>query len=95
MLDEFSKSFGDADILVLADIYPAREIDPGDISSRDLAVKTSQFHTDVRYLGGFDKITEHLTKHIRKGDLVITMGAGNIFEVGERILSNNIIWPKK
>lgn len=95
LLDEFSKSFGDADILVLADIYPAREIDPGDISSRDLAVKTSQFHTDVRYLGGFDKITEHLTKHIRKGDLVITMGAGNIFEVGERILSNNIIWPKK
>lgn len=91
LLDEFAKSFGDADILVLADIYPAREIDPGDISSRDLANKSSQFHPDVRYLGDFDKITEHLTKHIRKGDLVITMGAGNIFKVGERIISNIII----
>lgn len=91
LLDEFAKSFNDADILVLADIYPAREIDPGDISSKDLAVKAGRFHTDVRYLGDFDTIVNHLTRHVQKGDLVITMGAGNIFKVGESLLNNVII----
>lgn len=91
LLDEFAKSFNDADILVLADIYPAREVDPGDISSRDLADKTQRFHPDVRYLGSFDSIVNHLERHVRRGDLIITMGAGNIFEVGERLLANLII----
>ncbi len=91
LLDEFAKAFNDADILVLADIYPAREVDPGDISSRDLANKAQHFHTDVRYLGDFDSIVSHLTRHARQGDLIITMGAGNIFEVGERILTHVVI----
>lgn len=91
LLDEFAKSFSDADILVLADIYPAREVDPGDISSRDLADKAQRFHTDVRYLGDFDSIVDHLARHVRRGDLVITMGAGNIFEVGERLLASLVI----
>lgn len=88
LLDEFAKSFSDADILVLADIYPAREVDPGNISSQDLAAKTKNFHTDVRYLGDFGSIADHLASHVRGGDLVITMGAGNIFEVGERLLTS-------
>ncbi len=91
LLDEFSKSFNDSDILVLADIYPAREADPGDISSQNLADKAEHFHTDVRYLGDFDSIVNHLARHARQGDLIITMGAGNIYEVGERLLSNIII----
>lgn len=91
LLDEFAKSFNDADILVLADIYPAREVDPGDISSQDLANKAQHFHPDVRYLGNFDSIVSHLARHVQKGDLIITMGAGNIFEVGERLLTNIVI----
>lgn len=87
LLDEFTKAFVNADTLVLADIYAAREVDPGDISSQDLATKTQPFHPDVRYLGDFDAIVEHLSRHVRRGDLVITMGAGNIFEVGERLLT--------
>ncbi len=91
LLDEFVKSFNDTDILVLADIYPAREVDPGDISSHDLAIKARNYHTDVRYLGDFNTIVDHLAKHVRKGDLIITMGAGNIFEVGERLLKSIFI----
>jgi UDP-N-acetylmuramate--alanine ligase len=91
LMDEFAKSFNDADILVLADIYPAREIDPGDISSRDLAAKAGRSHPDVRYLGDFDTIVEHLTRHVRKDDLVITMGAGNIYQIGERLLNRILI----
>lgn len=86
LLHEFAQAFNDADVLVLADIYPAREIDPKDISSADLARETSRYHQDVRYLGDFDQIYDHLHKNLKPGDLLITMGAGNIWKVGERLL---------
>ncbi|HBF37539.1 MAG TPA: UDP-N-acetylmuramate--L-alanine ligase [Firmicutes bacterium] len=90
LLQEFASSFGDADICVLADIYPAREIDPGDISSKDLAAVAKKHHQDVRYLGGFDKIYEHLCQNVQPGDLVITMGAGDVWKIGERLIKEGI-----
>ncbi len=90
LLSEFASSFGDADICVLADIYPAREIDPGDISSKDLAAAAQKHHRDVRYLGSFEKIFDHLCQNVEPGDLVITMGAGDIWKVGERLVKEEI-----
>ena len=86
LFDEFSQAFGNADILVLADIYAAREADPGDISSQLLAVETRKYHRDVRYIGCLEAIKDHLLTETRPGDLVITMGAGDIFKVGEAYL---------
>jgi UDP-N-acetylmuramate--alanine ligase len=86
LLSEFARSFQDADICIFADIYPAREVDPGDISSNDLAKATQKYHRDVRYLGSFEKIFEHLCKNVRPGDLVITMGAGDVWKIGERLI---------
>ncbi len=86
LLPEFASSFGDADICVLADIYPAREIDPGDISSKDLAAAAQKHHHDVRYFGSFERIFEHLCQNVKPGDLVITMGAGDIWKIGERLI---------
>lgn len=86
LMEEFAKAFKDCDILILDDIYAAREKDPGDVSSGILAEKVRQNHTDVRYIGGKAAITEHLLKHARSGDLIITMGAGDIVKVGETFL---------
>ncbi len=90
LLSEFASSFGDADICVFADIYPAREIDPGDISSKDLATAVQKHHRDVRYLGSFEKIFDHLCQNVEPGDLVITMGAGDVWKVGERLVKEEI-----
>lgn len=86
LLSEFAQAFTDSDILVLADIYPAREKDPGDISSRLLAAEAGKYHGDVRYLGDMASIKEHLLQETLPGDLVITMGAGDIWKVGEEYL---------
>ena len=86
LLTEFAQAFTDADILVLADIYPAREKDPGDISSRILAAEAGKYHGDVRYLGDMTSIKEHLLQEALPGDLIITMGAGDIWKVGEAYL---------
>jgi len=86
LFDDFAQAFRNADILVLADIYAARETDPGDISSRLLAEETKKYHSDVRYIGGLEQIKEHLLTATRPGDLVITMGAGDVYKVGEDFL---------
>jgi UDP-N-acetylmuramate--alanine ligase len=86
LLSEFSQAFNDADVLILADIYAAREKNPGDISSQTLANETKKYHQDVRYVGDLDRIKDYLLKETRPGDLVMTMGAGDIFKVGEEFL---------
>lgn len=86
LLAEFAHAFNAADILVLADIYPAREKDPGDISSRILAAEAGKYHNDVRYLGDMTSIKEHLLQEALPGDLIITMGAGDIWKAGEEFL---------
>lgn len=85
-LKEFAKSLSLADKIVLADIFPAREKDPGDISSKDLARELELLGKEVYYLSSFDEIEIFLLQHCINGDLLITMGAGDIVKVGEALL---------
>jgi UDP-N-acetylmuramate--alanine ligase len=89
LLSEFAQAFENADICVLADIYPAREVDLGEISSNDLAKAAQNHHRDIRYLGSFDNIFEHLRENILPGDLVITMGAGDVWKIGEKLVKQS------
>lgn len=86
LLNDFAKSFDDADVVVLADIYGAREKDAEKISSADLANKLSQRHKNVVYLNSFHKIAKFLTKEAKSGNIVLTMGAGDIYKVADLIL---------
>lgn len=85
-LKDFAKALSSADHIVLAPIYAAREVDPGDISSEHLKNELEKLGKDVHYFETFDEIENYLTTHCTNGDLLITMGAGNIVSVGESIL---------
>lgn len=85
-LKDFAKSLAMADKIILADIYAAREQDPGDISSRDLAEEINKLGKDVYYISDFQEIEKFILKNLVDGDLLITMGAGNIVEIGENLL---------
>jgi UDP-N-acetylmuramate--alanine ligase len=85
-LTEFAKALSLADKVVLADIYASREKDPGDISSRDLARELTKLGTEVHYFKSFDEIENFLLENCINGDLLITMGAGDIVSVGENLL---------
>ncbi|HEY8463526.1 MAG TPA: UDP-N-acetylmuramate--L-alanine ligase [Bacillota bacterium] len=87
LLPEFAQAFNDADICILTDIFPAREVDPGDISTVDLYNEARKYHQNVRYLGNFDQIYAYLKNHLQAGDLLITMGAGDVWKVGERLVN--------
>ena len=86
-LDEFAKALSMADCIVLADIYAARETDTLGISSRDIAEKIERLGKKVWYFHTFEEIEEFLKKSCIHGDLLITMGAGDIVNVGEALLA--------
>ena len=75
-----------ADEVVLADIYAARETDTLGVSSRDLAEKIEKLGTKATYLPSFDEIETFILENCVHGDLLITMGAGDIVKVGEKLL---------
>lgn len=85
-LDEFAQALSGADEVILADIFAARETDTLGVSSRDIADRLEKMGTSVRYIPSFDEIETYILEHCIHGDLLITMGAGDIVKVGEKLL---------
>ena len=83
---EFAEALSHTDHLILADIYAARETDTLGISSADLAKEAAGLGTDAHYFPSFEEIESYLRENCRPGDLLITMGAGDIVTVGEDLL---------
>ena len=77
--------------MVLADIYAARETDTLGISSADIAARIEKLGTEVHYFPTFEEIETFLLKNCSTGDLLITMGAGDIVKVGERLPGQIVI----
>ena len=83
---EFAEALSHADHIVLADIYSARETDDLGISSADLAEAIQKLGKNAIYLPSFEAIEDYLKKHCASGDLLITMGAGDVVNIGEDLL---------
>lgn len=88
LLDEFSEAFEDADKIIIADIYAAREKDSGDIHSKDLVAKLKARGKDALYFSNFSSIKDYILNNAKQNDVVITMGAGDIYKVGEQLISD-------
>ncbi|MDR1573343.1 MAG: UDP-N-acetylmuramate--L-alanine ligase [Clostridiales Family XIII bacterium] len=88
LFNEFVDAFGSADRIVMAEIYAAREKNIHKISSRSIvdAIKAGQPQKEARYFADFDEMAAFVRENAKPGDLVITMGAGDIYKVGEMIL---------
>ena len=89
LLDEFSTAFNDADTVIVSDIYAARETDTGEIHSTALVERINLHSGNAVYKHGFDAIVEYLAGNVLQGDLIITMGAGDIYKVGEMFLKES------
>lgn len=85
-LDDFADVLSMADVVVLADIYAAREKNTIGISSKDILTKLEKKGTECYYFPSFSEIENFLLENCVNGDLLITMGAGDIVNVGESLL---------
>ncbi|NLJ77901.1 MAG: UDP-N-acetylmuramate--L-alanine ligase [Tissierellia bacterium] len=88
LLEDFGNAFAGAHRVIIPDIYAAREKDNGIIHSTDLVDVLVRNGVDALYIPSFERIEDYLLKHTQEGDIVITMGAGNVHTIGEMMLKN-------
>jgi len=87
LLDDFARSFYGADVLLVADIYAASEDPIEGVNSRVLAEQTERFgHRHVEYVGPLSNAASRLKEIVQPYDLVLTLGAGNVYQAGEELL---------
>src|SRR5262249_59359111 len=88
LLNDFARSFGAADHLIVPDIYFVRDsaAERDAICSSDLVERVRANGGDSIYLPDFESIVSHVRSHARSGDLIITMGAGDIWKVADELV---------
>jgi len=87
LFGEFVTCFYDADVLVLTDIYAASEQPIPGVSAERLAEEVRKHgQRDVTYVADRNELPEHLAGIAKEGDIIITLGAGNIWQTGEELL---------
>jgi UDP-N-acetylmuramate--alanine ligase len=87
LFNEFVTCFYDADVLVLTDIYAASEQPIPGVTAERLAEETRRHgQRDVSYIADRNDLPEHLAGIVKEGDIVITLGAGNIWQAGEELV---------
>ena len=87
LLNEFAGAFKSASEVILCDIYAAREVDHGEVSSEDLMRAMMQEQVRVKHFNSFDKITDYILQNALPNDLIITMGAGDVYKISKNLYS--------
>lgn len=87
LLRDFARSFTEADKVIILDIYGSAREKAGIVHSRDLVRETKKYHREVVYIPTIEEVSDYLAPKLTQGDLVVTMGAGDVWKVGERLLA--------
>lgn len=91
LLDDFAKSFNDADLVILSDIYAAREVRDDTISSKILADEINKNNQKEKafYAGNLENTEKYLKEKENNFDVIITMGAGDISILSDKLISKS------
>ncbi len=89
LMREFAEAFAEADRVIIADIYAAREKDTYGVNSAQLAEQMQTVHRDARHIGSLGQAAEYLRQELQPGDLLITMGAGDVNRVANMLLKQS------
>lgn len=86
LLNEFANAFYNADNVIITDIYAAREKDTGEINSEDLVNEIRKTSNNAIYIKDFSDIESYLKDNLKPGDILLTIGAGNVYKIGEELI---------
>ncbi len=78
--------FNDADETLVVDIYPGREKDDGSVHARDMVMGITEGGGNAKYIPTFEQVRAYLDGHAQSGDLVITLGSGDVFKQTKKLL---------
>jgi len=93
LLEDFAKSFGNADKVYITDIYASEREKEATVTSQDLVHSISKYHHSVRYIFDWDKIVDDIAKKIKKEEtsakpraaVIISIGAGDIYKIQDKL----------
>ncbi|MCP4590648.1 MAG: UDP-N-acetylmuramate--L-alanine ligase [bacterium] len=88
LMHEFASSFAAADVIIVADIYCVRDTaeDRASVRAADLASLIHRNGGDARYVGDSDEVARHVGENLTEGDLVVTMGAGDVWKIADALV---------
>jgi UDP-N-acetylmuramate--alanine ligase len=87
LMDEFARSFNQADAVYVLDIYGASEKPIEGVTADSLAARMREFgHRNAQYIGGMDDVVAAVLSEAKQGDVVMTLGAGNVWQTGDQVL---------
>jgi UDP-N-acetylmuramate--alanine ligase len=87
LMEDFARSFNNADMLFVCDIYAASEDPIEGVTAEVLTEKIRQFgHKNVQYLGDVETAAEKVREHLKEGDLLITLGAGSVSKLSDQMV---------
>ena len=87
LLDDFAKVLTEFDNIIVLDIYAARETNIYNISSKDLVNKIISLGKKAEYLPNFEECINYLNKNVHDNDIILTLGAGTVTEIGDLLLN--------
>ncbi len=88
LLDDFARAFYDADVVLVTDIYAASEEPIPGVTAERLVERLREFgHRNAHYVGDLEEAVRAARAVLRRGDLLLTLGAGNVVQAGERLLA--------
>jgi UDP-N-acetylmuramate--alanine ligase len=87
LMEDFARSFNNADVLFVCDIYAASEDPMEGVTAEILTEKIRQFgHKNVHYIGDIETAAEKVREHLKEGDLLITLGAGSVSKLSDQMI---------
>ena len=86
LLNDFAEALKEFNHIIVLDIYAAREVNNHEISSKDLVNKIKSLGKEALYIPDFDECVNYVKKNVEKNDIVITVGAGTVTEIGSMLV---------
>lgn len=87
LLADFAKSFLPVNKVLITDIFVSAREKNLNVTGQDLAAAVKKYHADVVYTGNLDETAKYLQTHVRPGEVVVTMGAGDVYKIRDKLLS--------
>ncbi len=88
LMEDFAKALMDFDNIIVTDIYAARESNTYGVTSKDLVEKINSLGKNAKYISNFDEIVSFLNNNIKSDDIILTLGAGTVTNIGPMLLNS-------